>query len=105
MSAATATTGATAGLPRLRIGEGWDVHQLVTGRPLILGGVTHRFPQLRFAFLEGGVGWACNLVTDLVGHWDGLLIALVAFGVLTFTRVNPVWVILVAATFGFFVYR
>ena len=24
----------------LRIGEGWDVHQLVTGRPLVLGGVT-----------------------------------------------------------------
>ena len=24
----------------LRIGEGWDVHQLVTGRPLILGGIT-----------------------------------------------------------------
>ena len=20
--------------------------------------------------LEGGVGWACNLVTDLVGHWE-----------------------------------
>ena len=36
------TTGApsTAVLPRLRIGEGWDVHQLVTGRPLILGGIT-----------------------------------------------------------------
>ena len=27
-------------LPALRIGEGWDTHQLVTGRPLILGGVT-----------------------------------------------------------------
>ncbi len=26
-------------LPALRIGEGWDVHQLVTGRPLILGGI------------------------------------------------------------------
>lgn len=25
---------------KLRIGEGWDVHALVTGRPLILGGVT-----------------------------------------------------------------
>jgi 2-C-methyl-D-erythritol 2,4-cyclodiphosphate synthase len=25
--------------PRIRIGEGWDVHALVTGRPLILGGV------------------------------------------------------------------
>ena len=24
----------------LRIGEGWDVHQLVAGRPLVLGGVT-----------------------------------------------------------------
>jgi len=24
----------------LRIGEGWDVHALVTGRPLVLGGVT-----------------------------------------------------------------
>ncbi len=27
-------------LLRLRIGEGWDTHQLVTGRPLVLGGVT-----------------------------------------------------------------
>jgi 2-C-methyl-D-erythritol 2,4-cyclodiphosphate synthase len=24
----------------LRIGEGWDTHQLVTGRPLVLGGIT-----------------------------------------------------------------
>ena len=24
----------------LRIGEGWDIHRLVSGRPLILGGVT-----------------------------------------------------------------
>ena len=27
-------------LLNLRIGEGWDTHQLVTGRPLVLGGVT-----------------------------------------------------------------
>jgi 2-C-methyl-D-erythritol 2,4-cyclodiphosphate synthase len=27
-------------LAGLRIGEGWDTHQLVTGRPLVLGGVT-----------------------------------------------------------------
>ena len=26
-------------LPTLRIGEGWDVHALVPGRPLIIGGV------------------------------------------------------------------
>jgi len=27
-------------LMRLRIGEGWDTHQLVAGRPLVLGGVS-----------------------------------------------------------------
>ena len=30
---------ATAKAPRFRIGEGWDSHQLVEGRKLILGGV------------------------------------------------------------------
>ena len=27
-------------LPTLRLGEGWDTHALVTGRPLVLGGIT-----------------------------------------------------------------
>lgn len=27
-------------LPALRIGEGWDIHALVLGRPLVLGGIT-----------------------------------------------------------------
>jgi predicted TIM-barrel fold metal-dependent hydrolase len=39
-------------------------------KALVLGGVTYRFPSLKFAFLEGGVGWACNLLTDLIGHWE-----------------------------------
>ena len=26
-------------MPQMRVGEGWDTHALVTGRPLILGGV------------------------------------------------------------------
>lgn len=38
-------------------------------KSLFLGGVTRRFPKLRFAFLEGGVGWACNLYSDLISHW------------------------------------
>jgi predicted TIM-barrel fold metal-dependent hydrolase len=38
-------------------------------KALFLGGVTRRFPKLRFAFLEGGVGWACGLYSDLIGHW------------------------------------
>ncbi|MEK8032766.1 2-C-methyl-D-erythritol 2,4-cyclodiphosphate synthase [Ideonella sp. DXS29W] len=29
----------TSTLPALRIGEGWDTHALVIGRPLVLGGV------------------------------------------------------------------
>jgi predicted TIM-barrel fold metal-dependent hydrolase len=39
-------------------------------KALFLGGVTRRFPGLRFAFLEGGVGWACMLYADLLGHWE-----------------------------------
>ena len=39
-------------------------------KALFLGGVTRRFPDLNFAFLEGGVGWACSLYADLIGHWD-----------------------------------
>lgn len=39
-------------------------------KALFLGGVTKRFPDLTFGFLEGGAGWACRLYADLVGHWD-----------------------------------
>ncbi|MDO8275847.1 MAG: 2-C-methyl-D-erythritol 2,4-cyclodiphosphate synthase [Serpentinimonas sp.] len=40
-SPASATPTATAPHPlaALRIGEGWDIHALVPGRPLILGGI------------------------------------------------------------------
>jgi predicted TIM-barrel fold metal-dependent hydrolase len=39
-------------------------------KALFFGGVTRRFPELNFAFLEGGVGWACSLYADLIGHWE-----------------------------------
>src|SRR5262245_41322225 len=39
-------------------------------KAIFLGGVTRRFPKLRFAFLEGGVGWACQLFGDLMEHWE-----------------------------------
>ncbi|SRR5579875_22629 len=39
-------------------------------KALFLGGVTRRFPRLKFAFLEGGVAWACSLLADLVSHWE-----------------------------------
>lgn len=33
-------TAPTVAVPPFRVGEGWDVHALVPGRPLVLGGVT-----------------------------------------------------------------
>ena len=37
---------------------------------LVMGGVTRRFPDLNFAFLEGGVAWGSLLLMDLVAHWQ-----------------------------------
>ena len=39
-------------------------------KAIFLGGVTRRFPDLRFGFLEGGSGWACQLFADLIEHWE-----------------------------------
>jgi predicted TIM-barrel fold metal-dependent hydrolase len=39
-------------------------------KSLFLGGVSQRFPELRFLFLEGGVGWARSLLADLTSHWE-----------------------------------
>ncbi len=39
-------------------------------RSILLSGVPWRFPKLRFAFLEGGVGWAAGLFADVLGHWE-----------------------------------
>lgn len=39
-------------------------------KSLFLGGVTRRFPDLNFGFLEGGVGFAVLLYADLINHWE-----------------------------------
>ena len=41
-----------------------------TAKSLFFDGVPHRFPDLRLAFLEGGVTWAVQLLADLVGHYE-----------------------------------
>jgi predicted TIM-barrel fold metal-dependent hydrolase len=41
-----------------------------TCRSLFMGGVPRRFPGLRFAFLEGGVAWGCQLLADILGHFE-----------------------------------
>lgn len=47
------------------------------------------------------LGWSGALAHG----WDKAAIALVAFGLLTFTKINPVIIILAAAGLGFLVYR
>jgi predicted TIM-barrel fold metal-dependent hydrolase len=39
-------------------------------RALIFGGVAARFPQLRFAFLEGGVHWGAALYNSMFEYWE-----------------------------------
>ncbi len=39
-------------------------------KALFFGGVTNRFPNLNFAFLECGVAWGASLVCDLKERWE-----------------------------------
>ncbi|MBI3743724.1 MAG: amidohydrolase family protein [Chloroflexi bacterium] len=39
-------------------------------KSLFFSGVTRRFPGLNVAFLEGGVGWACDIYAGLIGRWE-----------------------------------
>ena len=39
-------------------------------KSLFFGGVTRRFPELRFGFLEGGVTWGQSLYCRMLEHWE-----------------------------------
>lgn len=39
-------------------------------KSLFFSGVTRRFPDLRIAFLEGGVGWATDLYAGILARWE-----------------------------------
>ena len=44
--------------------------QHALAKSLFMGGVTRRFPDLPFSFLEGGAAWGVALYSDIVGHWQ-----------------------------------
>jgi 2-C-methyl-D-erythritol 2,4-cyclodiphosphate synthase len=46
----------------MRIGEGWDIHALVTGRPLILGGV--EIPHTHGLQGHSDADGLCHAITD-----------------------------------------
>jgi len=53
-----------------RIGEGWDTHQLVAGRPLILGGVT--IPHTHGLLGHSDADALCHAITDALLGAAGL---------------------------------
>ena len=53
-----------------RIGEGWDTHQLVEGRPLILGGVN--IPHPRGLLGHSDADALCHAITDALFGAAGL---------------------------------
>ncbi|MFM2049632.1 MAG: hypothetical protein RL682_123, partial [Pseudomonadota bacterium] len=48
--------------PQFRIGEGWDTHKLVEGRPLVLGGVTIPFSKGLLGHSDADA--LCHAITD-----------------------------------------
>jgi 2-C-methyl-D-erythritol 4-phosphate cytidylyltransferase / 2-C-methyl-D-erythritol 2,4-cyclodiphosphate synthase len=46
-----------AGRSEIRIGEGWDIHPLVAGRPLLLGGFKLDWPRGEAGYSDGDVLW------------------------------------------------
>ncbi|MGL4407427.1 MAG: 2-C-methyl-D-erythritol 2,4-cyclodiphosphate synthase, partial [Zoogloea sp.] len=57
-------------LPPLRIGQGFDVHALVPGRPLIIGGVTIPHPQGLLGHSDADV--LLHTITDAILGAAGL---------------------------------
>ena len=71
-------------------------------RPVVIGFLIWTAYEMAVSvFGVKKLGWAAALT----GGWDKVLIALVVFAILVTTRINPVFVILGAAAFGFVVYR
>ncbi len=71
-------------------------------RPVVIGLlVWTAYSMIVSVFGVQKSGWAAGLTQ----HWDGIIIAVIAFLLLTFTEINPVFLVIGAAVLGYFVYR
>ena len=71
-------------------------------RPLVVGLLLWTaYDMFTTVFGIKKLGWSAALT----GGWDKLLIVAATFGLLTFTEINPVLLVIAAAVLGFFVYR
>jgi chromate transporter len=75
---------------------------LAAVRPVVVGLLLWTaYDMARTVFGASKMGWAQGLASS----WDKVLIALAAFGLLTFTKINPVFIVLAAAALGLLLYR
>ncbi|HMN61339.1 MAG TPA: chromate transporter [Anaerolinea sp.] len=86
-----------------RIKDSPSVKAMLTAvRPVVIGLlIWTAYDMTRSVFGVSKVGWGAALASNL----DKAGIALVAFGLLTFTTINPVFIIFGAAILGLAVYR
>lgn len=71
-------------------------------RPVVVGLLLWTAYTMAYSvFSVSKIGWASGLVQN----WDKMIIAIVAFTLLTLTEVNPVWLVIAGAILGFIVYR
>jgi chromate transporter len=71
-------------------------------RPVVVGLLLWTAYTMAYSvFSVSKVGWGSGLVQN----WDKVIIAIVAFALLTLTEINPVWLVIAGAILGFIVYR
>lgn len=71
-------------------------------RPVVVGLLAWTtYSMIVSVFRVQQLGWGAGLTR----HWDGIVIAGIAFALLVFTEINPVFLVIGAAVLGYFVYR
>lgn len=75
---------------------------LMAVRPVVVGLLLWTVYIMAYSvFSVNKLGWGNGLFQNS----DKVLISIITFAILTFTEINPVFLVTVAAIFGFFVYR
>jgi chromate transporter len=78
------------------------VAMLKAVRPVVVGLLLWTVYTMAYSvFSVSKAGWGSGLFQN----WDKALIAIIAFALLTATEINPVFLVIIAAIFGFAVYR
>ena len=71
-------------------------------RPVVVGLLLWTAYTMAYSvFSVSKIGWG----NGLVQNWDKVIIAIIAFALLTLTEINPVWLVLAGAILGLILYK